>query len=240
MMDTLVHGWSQATTALLDVVYPPSCISCGRAGFWWCAGCRASVHVYHTSFCPTCGETKRDGHGCSGTFPFSSLIACGPYGAPALRRLITAFKYRSASCLEADLSTWLKDVRGQFLEPWPWANRNRFLVTSIPGDRNRVRERGRDHAWHIAQTARDVFIPWAETKPLLIRTRSIGPNAKLPTTLIRSANVKGAFQCTGPIHDPVLLVDDVFTTGATAQEAARTLIAAGAPEVHILVLAKGG
>jgi competence protein ComFC len=65
------------------------------------------------------------------------------------------------------------------------------------------------------------------------------PNAALPTDETRQANVHGIFSVQQRISEPVLLVDDVLTTGATAEEAARALRLSGAPEVHVFVMATG-
>lgn len=209
----------------LDALYPPTCVSCGDDGAWWCVRCREAILLFtHASDAPA---------------PLSSLIVCGPYGHPALRLCITRLKYQSAACVEKDVEAWLKSFRGNYCEAWPWANRARCTVTSIPGDPRRLRERGRDHAADLARLVHDTFIPWADRRPLLARKRASQPNAQLPADATRTANVAGAFEALAPMTDPVLLVDDVFTTGATILEAARVLLAAGAPEVHAFTLAKG-
>ncbi len=214
---------------VLDILFPPTCVVCEEDGAWLCESCRSHI------FLETHGVEKTEQE----PWPFCSVITVGSYANPRLRLPLTQLKYHAASCLEQDLKALLRVFRQNFLDPWPWAGLSEMLITSIPGDRRRMRERGMDHGTLLAHWVRDILVPWAEPRALLRRTRSTMPNARLPANAIRAANLFGAFEATEKITVPVMIVDDVLTTGATASEAARTLIAAGAPEVHLFVFAKG-
>ncbi len=72
---------------------------------------------------------------------------------------------------------------------------------------------------------------------LLVRARETRPQVGLEPG-VRRKNVEGAFECLGVPPPKVLVIDDVFTTGATASEAARALKAAGARHVTVLCLAR--
>jgi len=226
-------------SALLEIIYPPTCIACGQGDAWFCESCRLAVTRPLRGRCAKCGDFRSDDHECEGDWPFASVIVCGAYADPILRRLLTTFKYRSARCLLPELKDWLKAVRDNFLEPWPWAGLSAMTATSIPGDEKRLRWRGQDHGALLADAVRDIFAPWAERHHLLQRRRAVLQNALLPADATRQANVHEAFAVTDRLTDPVLLVDDVLTTSATAGEAARVLLAAGAPAVHLFVLASG-
>lgn len=211
----------------LDVLFPPTCIRCGTDGSWVCAVCVGKTALYHHA------QTEE-------MPPLAGRIVCGSYADPVLQRLVTSLKYRSASCLRESMKAVLTRFRKEFREPWPWAGFSEMIVTSVPADPGRVRQRGIDHAAVIADVVRDVLVPWAGRMSLLRRKGDAVPNAKLPVNAIRKANIRGSFEANGPISVPVLLVDDVLTTGATSQEAARVLLAAGTPSVHLFTLAKGG
>lgn len=225
-MATVPAVIGRASSITLDILFPPTCAVCESDGAWFCDDCQRRIglnlHRFHEP-----------------TWPFASVIACGSYANPVLRQALTTFKYRSAACLAEDWKGWLKRFRGTFLDPWPWAGLSELIVTSIPGDARRIRRRNLDHATLLADVVRDVIVPWAERADLLERTRHIAPNANLPATELRRINVQQAFRAKTKIDKPVLLVDDVLTTGATAIEAAKTLLAAGATEVHLFALARG-
>lgn len=200
-------------------------MACGADGAWFCASCREAVFLRH--------------HAHERVSPFASVLSCGSYADPRLRRALTTFKYRSARCVLYDLSVWLKLFRQKYAEAWPWAGLSSLTVTSIPGDARRLRERGMDHASLLADKVKEVLVPWAERRTLLARKRHAFANANLPATDVRAANMKDVFVSIERVRSPVLLVDDIFTTGATATEAARILIAAGSPAVHLFTFARG-
>ena len=224
---------------ILDILYPPTCVMCSAGDAWLCPACQRELYCYRRAGCPRCGERDRD-HVCTGEWPFASVTVCGPYGDPAWRRMLTTYKYRSAACLDQALRQILKRFRDQYLDPWPWAQRNRIWIAAIPADARRKRQRGFDHAARLADLVQEVLLPWGERRDILGRARMTMTNAKLPSDDLRAANVSGSFRATGPITEPVLLVDDVLTSGATMAEAAKILLAAGAPEVHVFCWARGG
>ena len=74
-------------------------------------------------------------------------------------------------------------------------------------------------------------------KNILARVRPTAQQAHLARDG-RMKNVSGVFSCRGPASETVILVDDVFTSGATAQECAKVLKSAGAKKVFCLTLAR--
>jgi ComF family protein len=104
----------------------------------------------------------------------------------------------------------------------------------------RLRERGFNQAALIAHSivARSSQL---ESRPdLLIRTGHRAPQSSLEHDLAkRQENIKNSFECKGPVSENIILIDDVATTGATAAEAARVLLNAGAKNVNLVCLAIG-
>jgi len=147
------------------------------------------------------------------------------------RRLVHALKFRGHDILAAPsgaLMAATARVRG--LDRGPGA------VVPVPSTTRRNRDRGYDPGSLLAEeVARQLGRP---LHALLSRVREAPPQSALPAAQ-RRRNVHGAFASSPAAHGAhLLLVDDVMTTGATAFEAARTLRAAGAAHVDLLVLAR--
>lgn len=111
------------------------------------------------------------------------------------------------------------------------------VITHIPADDDRSVRRGH-------QPARDLAVALAShwslpVATLLERSRPVGRQTGL-SRADRRRNVRGAFRVAGGVTVPrrVVLVDDVYTTGATADAGAEALRAAGAVEVHIVTFAR--
>jgi len=169
------------------------------------------------------------------------VVAVGHYAQPILRRIVTDLKYRSATCLVSSIRVLVRRFQTERIGSWPWAQEYMLTICGMPSDVTRIRERGIDHITHLVDIVHEELVPWALRRDLLQRTRHVGQNAALPANELRRANVHGIFAVctTKPVLGAVLLVDDVYTTGASWQEAARTLRAAGASKVYGFVYARG-
>lgn len=115
------------------------------------------------------------------------------------------------------------------------------VITWIPISEKRLRKRGFDQVELIAQKlSAELGIP---ARPLLWKRRDNPPQSRITGRAERRANVLGAYEA---IHlaelaeRRVLLLDDILTTGATAEECARVLLTAGASEVHFAAVAAAG
>lgn len=188
--------------------------------------------------CPRCGLPYAKGsaaHLCGPClreeYPFSRHLSYGLYEGP-LREAIHRFKYGRDLTLEGPLGELALAALKEMGPPHP------HLLVPIPLTKGRLKERGFNQSLLIARhLSRRTGIPLL---PLLVKVRetpsqtSLGPRD-------RRNNLKGAFALRDPFPldgKRVLLVDDVFTTGATLSEAARTLLRAGASEVMALTLAR--
>lgn len=166
--------------------------------------------------------------------PFARSVAAVVYAYP-WADLVAAFKFRAALDLAPALSDLLADaVRADELA-LP------ALLLPVPLSAERLRERGMNQAWELARrvAARLRVAARADLLRRLIDTPHL---AALPRAQ-RNARIRGAFGM-APGHaqalrgQSVALVDDVMTSGATAAEAARVLLAAGAAQVQVWVVAR--
>ena len=149
--------------------------------------------------------------------------------------VLTRYKFHAALDLGGALADRLIDAFHASSAPAP------SLLLPAPLSRQRLRERGYNQSWELTRRlARQLRIPASPT--LLLRVRHSAQQMSLPLAE-RAANVRDAF-AVDPLRRlelhgrDVALVDDVMTTGATAEEITRVLRAAGAARVQIWALAR--
>ncbi len=161
-------------------------------------------------------------------------IAALDYEAP-WDSVITRFKFHAGLDLGAALVDRLHEAVQAAAPPPPG------LILPVPVSAGRLRERGYNQAWELArQLARR--LGEAACADLLVRVRDTPPQLSLPLEQ-RLANVRDAF-AVNPLRlaelqgRDITLVDDVMTTGATAEEITRVLRSAGAARVQVWALAR--
>ena len=166
--------------------------------------------------------------------PFARALAALDYAHP-WDGLITHFKFHAALDLAPALTRRLLDAFGHSAAPAP------ALLLPLPLSAARLRERGYNPAWELARRIGDA-LHCASDARLLLRVKDTPHQLAFPPPQ-RAANVRGAFAVEPRRRAElrgrsVTLVDDVMTTGATAAEAARVLLQAGASEVDVWVVAR--
>ena len=166
--------------------------------------------------------------------PFAHGVAAVDYAFP-WADLVTAFKFRAALDLAPALAALLADAVRRDRPPPP------ALLLPVPLSAQRLTERGMNQAWELARrVGAQLRVP--ARADLLRRLIDTPHLADLPREQ-RSLRIRGAFGvAAGRAHalrgQSVALVDDVMTSGATAAEAARVLLAAGASQVQVWVVAR--
>lgn len=221
--------------ALLDLVYPPTCGGCGRAGMRFCSRCTARVAWLDTGpFCLRCGRPTFTGTACpwcQTAPPLLDAIRSAALFVGPLRQATHAFKYTG----RADLAEPLAGLMVAFWERHPLPA---DLIVPVPLHPNRQRERGFNQAGLLAQAfAARTGLPLAPQG--LARIRETAPQVGL-NVQERRDNVRGAFCAQGEafVGRRPLLIDDVCTTGATLEACARALHSAGSQAVYALTLAR--
>lgn len=237
-------GLRAGLSGLLDLLLPPACPLCGgrlpdAGNDFACPACLAALPLPQTSHCPRCALPYAlppgSNHLCETCLrrepPFVWVRCLGLYEGN-LRDAVVRFKFQGAVDLDRPLAgllaTRLADVRREFRPE---------LLIAVPLHRWRLQMRTYNHALLLA---RELGRLWKIPAParLLRRIRSTAPQQGLPAS-VRRRNVKEAFALRKRLDgERVLLVDDVLTTGATARACAATLLAGGAGQVGVAVLAR--
>ena len=214
---------------LASVLFGGSCFLCrGGARTLLCAQCDADLPRLARVLCPRCALESPDGAVCGRCLTHSpaydATYAALAYDFPA-DALVHALKFRGELALAPLLAGLLAPkVRSVAIDH----------MVPVPLSAERLRSRGYNQAVEIARHLRKEALELA----LCERTRDAPPQIELPYDE-RQRNVRGAFRCTRSLDGArIAVVDDVMTTGATLDEIARTLKAAGAAHVENWVVAR--
>lgn len=220
--------------ALADLLFPEVCLSCRRlARGGLCRTCIGSARVIGPARCGRCGAPTPTPpvapcRECRGR-GFAFDLAAQQFGfVGVVREAVVRLKYRGERALADVLAGSLAQLGGA-VQDLPAA------ATWIPASRSRLADRGIDHGRLL--TERTATLLGLSTAELLVRVREAPPQVGLEPAA-RRQNLEDAFSSRIPSPDEVLVIDDVFTTGATASEAARALKAAGARRVVVLAVAR--
>ena len=207
--------------------FPQRCVSCSkRASDLLCRDCFEALPHIGRPFCHRCGmPTAFEVFVCDECkvldLEFSSARAPLRYEGVG-KEIVHALKYQGYTRVVERLMAPLMAgvVEGTF-----------DAVTCVPLHRSRRRKRGFNQAELMARAfAERIRVPFSDRLEATKKTRD---QVEL-TASERRKNVEGAFKALGPLRGKVLLVDDVYTTGATLSAGAGTLVRAGADEVHAL------
>ena len=215
---------------ILNLLLPAKCVVCASGGKQLCGGCRESLPVLRPPLCERCGAPTawpvarcRE---CSGRrLAFASARAAVEYDG-SVRRFVSAWKERGLRRLAVEAA----ELVVSSLPPPHVA-----MLAFVPPDRERVLLRGHHPAERLAL---ELATRWdLPVRPLLQWTRPI-PHQRGLSLADRRRNVAGAFAPAAKTPSRVGLVDDVYTSGATAAAAASALRKGGARRVDVITFAR--
>lgn len=220
---------------LVNGLFPINCFCCQREGKRLCDECfKAFVCEPVEAVCPFCHGPDSEGktcESCRGQTYLDGVTSLGLYREPILRGLLQSWKFSGDQATGQAIKDWLdRFPLSQILPSVDW------YVTSIPLHAARLRERGFNQAEDIARTAAENIN--CSYLDFLKRKEWTDPQARRGVEERRVGDLDGVFETISLVPPCVLLCDDVLTSGATMDAAARALKEAGAQIVWGLTLAR--
>jgi ComF family protein len=237
-------GWCRQT---LRFVLPVECLTCGRSLSadpvpFFCAACWQNIRQFQQPVCARCNQpfvspaatTYTPDHQCQDCLErppaFERAWTLFPY-LPPLREAICSFKYRGKLTLAQPLARLMISALPSGIDA--------DVIVPVPLHPARLRAREFNQSLLLAdQLSRHLARPVSATN--LARVVATDPQTTL-TRQARLRNLRKAFEVRRPqdlAEKRILLVDDVFTTGTTLHECAKTLRNAGAGPIFALTLAR--
>ncbi len=231
----------QYLVRLQDLLLPPRCRLCGDSSeqaSQLCVPCAAEL-PWLTTTCAQCAQpvTAMPPQGRCGVCQrrppvFDETTALFHYHPP-VDHLLKCLKFARELAVAPLLAGMLAERLGQREQALPGQ------LVPVPLHHSRLRERGFNQATELARTlGRRLHIPVAHH--LCRRLRPTEPQSRLPPAA-RRLNLRNAFTVQGtPEHKHLAIIDDVMTTGHTANELASALKQAGAERLEVWVIARAG
>ncbi len=220
---------------ILDLLFPKRCVNCRKPGSYLCRDCFSRIEFVDAPVCPVCQRQAVEGRvhpGCAGKWQLDGLVVACRYKGP-VKAAIVKVKYK-----------WVYDIEQIFVDLllerfWKFALPKDVVLTPVPLHVSRKKWRGFNQSEILAKRLSEKFkVPYGD---LLLRSRQTKTQVGLKRDE-RKRNVKGAF-ATVDGQDirgkNILLVDDVYTSGATMGECCRVLKKAGANSVWAMAVALG-
>lgn len=215
---------------MLDLLLPRRCVVCSALGDTVCPTCASSLVPVGDTGCRRCGAP--------GAWPLERCVECqGRRLSFAWARAAIVYDVRARALVRGwkeggrrDVARWAA-ARVAEVVPRPEA----AALVPVPGDRDRTLRRGHVTARGLA---RELATLWeVPSLDALCRTGSSARQRGLRAS-DRRANVRGAFTAVEDVPGHVCLVDDVYTTGSTAQACASVVRRKGAGLVWVVTLAR--
>lgn len=197
---------------ILAALFPETCLVCKKEDEILCPDCLKKINRPDTPY-------------------LNGIHIAADYQDPAVKKALWMFKYKGVKQLAKPLAKLIKERVWGKLETGGW------IVIPVPLSKNKLRHRGYNQAELIARE-----LSGNVCTDILFKKFHTRSQVEVKNREERSANVAGSFESRNSEtirNKKILLIDDVFTTGATISEAKKILKKAGAKKVVGVVVARG-
>ncbi len=225
---------------LKDILYPKFCLSCGKIGSYFCLNCQKTLKPLTQDFCLYCKKPSLYGlthFGCQKKYSLDGKIAIFYYN-PTLKKLIKNIKYRLVKEAWKEFSL---SIKPEFLYKLDFYKKiNHCFFQPIPLIKKKLQLRGFNQV-DLLISFFQKFVNFSKVD-LLEKIKDTPAQAEIKDLKLRRKNVKNCYSIKRhslPLNSRIILVDDLVTTGSTAQEACRVLKKNGFQKVYLLTLAQG-
>ena len=228
----------------LDILFPISCLVCGKEDVWICDECLERIPLRATQVCPQC-EKNITPQGqicfpCRDKYSIDGLLLTSFYSKEVIAKMVHLYKYRFAEDLHIPLGKLMIKAILQAEIPLP------DYIIPIPLHPRRLRWRGFNQAQLLADYLSANLtpgLPIPVSNNVLFRQKYTHPQMQIKNYAQRQKNMAEAFAIDKKnkkmiAGKNILLVDDIATTGSTLFECARILKKAGAASVFGIVIAR--
>lgn len=229
------YGLRQLVWAGMDLIFPPRCGGCDKAGERFCPTCLAALAYLPPSVCVQCGYPLPSTGQCAAIHPPGTVAMAGIrsvlFFEGSLQRALHRLKYKRDIILADSLACLLR-------EAWRTYDLPGGVVMPVPLSAERLHERGYNQAGLLAHAFAELMhLPYRPAAAA--RVRHTVSQVKL-SAVQRRENVAQAFAAKprAVAGETIILIDDVCTTGATLAACAEALRAAGATCVWGFTLAR--
>lgn len=211
--------------SVFELIAPHSCRGCGRIGEAICGCCKNYITANKMCICPACKKPTRGGN-CNDCESLPSVFIVG-WRDELIGELVHDFKYNSKRALARPLAELL-EARLPKIDD--------VIVVPLPTIGRHIRERGFDHTRLIAKNLVKLRPGWKIQKILVRQKNTVQVGADRDARLTQA---EAAYAVSGEVSSGAkyLLIDDVWTTGASMKAAVKKLQEAGARKIIVGLLA---
>jgi ComF family protein len=234
---------SKLLAKTLDCIFPPKCVICGKyiekkdEFESLCNSCFYSIETYSGFSCPQCEKRIPDIKNICHRKNYLLISACN-YKDKKIEKMIQSFKYDRIISLSKPLTRLVISSLSTVITSLPFYIETSFLVP-IPISKSRLRERGFNQTELIVKEL-ITYIPELEINTTILkRKKSLSAQAKTHSREERKNRMHNSFEADKKNgKENIILVDDIFTTGATIEDAIRALKEVGYKRIVVLTIAR--
>lgn len=219
----------------LDFVFPRVCLGCNWSSVYICPDCSLKLIKISPPFCPRCGRPQIDGALCPVCFQNKSsidLLRSVFIFEGIIRKAIIELKYNNIRALAKELAVMMSEYYKDSTIPGE-------ILVPVPLHSRRLKNRGYNQSFLLSHYLGNL-INLPVSSGCLVRTRDTSPQVLSVGYAERLMNVSGAFTCRNDSLNgkSVIIVDDVYTSGATLEACAEALRDSGCTLISGFTLAR--